>query len=477
MTLPLGEPSQCPAMVTAERIAPPKWSAMPVLMAGVFLIVLDFFVVNVALPAMQAGLHAGAGAIEWVVAGYGLAFAVLIITAGRIADQVGRRRVLAVGLALFTLASAACGAAPSAGALIAFRVLQGAAAALISPAVLSIIGVTYQGADRTKALSLYGIVMGLASAGGQVVGGLLVDADVAGLGWRAIFLVNVPVGIAAIALAPRLVPESRAERPPALDPAGMALITAALTALVLPLIEGRAHAWPPWTWLSLAGGAALLGAAAAQQRSLARRGGAPLLDPALFRTRAFSAGLATQLAYWCTQASSYLFLVLYLEQGRGLDALDAGLLFTILACAFMVTSLRAPALTLRHGRDLIAIGACTVALGDVALLAAVSAGGAVAWLVPGLLLVGAGQGLCITPLTTTVLAHADPQRAGAVSGALSTMQQAGNALGVAVTGVIFFGALDGGYGHAFELALAQLAVLLLAVAGLTRLLPRPGAPA
>jgi Na+/melibiose symporter-like transporter len=257
----------------------------------------------------------------------------------------------------------------------------------------------------------------------------------------------------------------------------MALITAALTALVFPLIEGRAHGWPPWTWLSLAGEAALLAAAATQQRSLARRGGAPLLDPVLFKTRAFTAGLATQLAYWCSQASSYLFLVLYLEQGRGLDALDAGVLFTILAGAFMVTSLRAPALTLLYGRDLIGIGACVLAAGDAALLAAVAHGGAVGWLVPGLLLVGAGQGLCITPLTTTVLAHADPQRAGAVSGALSTMQQTGNALGVAFIGVIFFGALDGGYGHAFELGLAALAVLMLAVAGLTRLLPRPGASA
>jgi EmrB/QacA subfamily drug resistance transporter len=443
-------------------------------MAGVFLIVLDFFIVNVALPAIERGLHASASAIEWVVAGYGLAFAVLIITAGRVADHVGRRRMLVVGLSAFTCASAGCALAPTAGWLIAFRVLQGASAAVVSPAVLSIIGVTYQGRDRARALSVYGIVMGLAATGGQIIGGLLLNADIAGIGWRAIFLVNVPVGIAAVALAPRLVRESRAERPRPLDPAGMALVTAALTAIVLPLIEGRAHGWPLWTWLSFAVGATLMTWFVSQQRALARRGGAPLLDPVLFRTRAFSAGLVTQLVFWCTQASGYLFLALYLQQGRGLSALHAGLVFTVLAGAYLATSLRAPALTMRYGRSLIAAGACVLAVGYAVLLAVVAAvgtGGSVGALVPGLLVIGAGQGLCITPLTTTVLAHADPQRAGAVSGALSTMQQAGNALGVAVTGVIFFGALGGGYGHAFALALGELSAALIVVAGLTRLLP------
>jgi EmrB/QacA subfamily drug resistance transporter len=444
---------------------------MPLLMAGVFLIVLDFFVINVALPALQASLHAGADAVEWVVAGYGLAFAALIITAGRLADQLGRRRMLILGLAGFTVASAACGLAPSMGALVAFRVLQGASAAAISPAVLAILGVTYQGADRARALAIYGMVMGLAAVSGQVVGGALVDADVAGLGWRAVFLVNLPVGAAALALAPRLVEESRAAQPRALDPAGMVLVTGALAAVLLPLIEGRADGWPLWTWLSLAAGCVLLVIFAAQQRRLARRGGAPLLDPELFATRAFAAGLAAQLVFWCTQASGYLFLALYLQRGRGLDPLQAGLVFTFLAAGYLATSVRAPALTLRHGRSLIAVGAGGLAAGYLLLLVAVARSGSVGALVPGLLVVGAGQGLCITPLTTTVLAHATPQRAGAVSGALSTMQQAGNALGVAVTGVIFFGALDGGYAHAFAVALGELAALLVVVAALTRLLP------
>jgi Na+/melibiose symporter-like transporter len=217
---------------------------------------------------------------------------------------------------------------------------------------------------------------------------------------------------------------------------------------------------------------------AVHQRGLSRRGGAPLLDPALFRERAFSAGLLIQLVFWCGQASFFLVLALYLQLGRGLDALQAGLVFTILAAAYLAASLEAPRLTLRLGRRLPAAGALVLAAGHGLLAASVAdvgTTGSVGLLAPALALVGAGMGLVITPLTSTVLQTLEPQRAGAATGALSTMQQVGNALGVAVTGVIFFGALDGGFAHAFEVSLVQLAALCLAVAGLTRLLPGPSA--
>jgi len=461
-----------------RRFSSSPWAALPVVLAGTFMVVLDFFIVNVAMPAMQADLHASTGAIEWVLAGYGLTFATLLITAGRLGDGLGRRRMFAVGLALFTVASAACGLAWSPGALVAARLVQGVAAALLSPQVLSIIGVAYQGPDRVRALSVYGIVLGLAAVGGQLVGGVLVQADVAGLGWRSCFLINVPIGVVALALAPRLVPESRAERSSGIDVTGTVLVTVGLTAVVLPLVEGRQHGWPLWTALSLAAAPVVLGAFAAHQRRLARHGGAPLLDPALFRERAFSAGLLTQLVFWAGQASFFLVLALYLQLGRGLDALQAGLVFTILAAAYLGASLEAPGLTARLGRRLPAMGALALATGHAVMLATVAevgTGGSVAALVPALLLVGTGMGLVITPLTSTVLASLEPQRAGAAAGALATMQQVGNAIGVAVTGVLFFGALDGGYAHAFELSLAQLAVLCAAVVALTRLLPRRAA--
>jgi EmrB/QacA subfamily drug resistance transporter len=439
------------------------------------MVVLDFFIVNVALPSMQSDLHASDGAIEWVVAGYALTSAVLLITAGRLGDQFGRRKMFSVGLALFTLASLACGVAASAEALVAARLLQGAAAAILMPNVLSIIGVVYTGADRTRALTAYGLVLGLAAVSGQLIGGLLVQADIAGLGWRTTFLINVPIGLAALALAPKVVPESRNEHASGLDVAGTLLVTAGLTGVVLPLVEGRQHGWPLWTWVSLAAAPLILGAFVAHQRRLAGRGGTPMLDTTLFAQRSFSAGLLTQFTFWGGQASFFLVLALYLQAGRGLSAMTAGLVFTILAASYLVASMASEGLLQRFGPRVLAVGALTLATGHALLLAAVAevgVGGSIAPLVPGLLVIGAGMGLVIAPLTTTILSGVDPQRAGAASGMLATTQNVGNAVGVAVTGVIFFGALHGGYDHALQLSLAQLAVLLVAAAALARLLPR-----
>jgi MFS family permease len=468
-----------PAAAGRSRLRPaPRRSPLPVLMCGTFMIVLDFFIVNVALPSMQSELHASASAIEWVVAGYGLSCAVLLVAGGRLGDLYGRRLAFAAGLAVFVAASAACGFAPSAGFLIAARVVQGIGAALVSPNVLSIIGVAFPGPARVRAITIYGLVMGLAAACGQLIGGILIQADVLGLAWRSVFLINIPVGLAALACTWRLVPESRAGRSAAgggLDVPGMIWITAGLTALVLPLVEGVSLHWPAWTWASLAAAPVLLAVFVAHELRRARGGRAPLLDLGLLRHRALAAGLATQLAFWCGQASLFLVLALYLQPGRGLDPLQSGLVFSIVAGAYLVASLRAPALTVRYGRTLAAAGALILAAGHGVLLltiAELGTGGHVLWLAPGLILIGAGMGLCLTALNTSVLAHATPQTAGAIAGAMSTTQQVGNALGVAVTGVIFFGALAGGYGHAMVLSLAELAVLLVAVAALTRLLPR-----
>jgi len=347
--------------------------------------------------------------------------------------------------------------------------------------VLSIIGVLYTGARRVRAITAYGVVLGTAAALGQVIGGLLIHADIAGSTWRAIFLINVPVGAAAVVLAPRMVPESKAHSPGRLDFGGIVLATAGLTALVLPLIEGRQLGWPSWTWVSLACAPLLFAVLARHQRLLARHGREPLLHPAVLRDPRLLAGLAVQLVCWCSQASFFLVLALYLQAGRGLSPVDSGLMFTILAGAYLLISWRAPGLTQRHGHHLIMVGALTAAAGDLALMPAVAAGGSghIWLLAPGLLLVGAGQGLWITPLTTTVLSFAEPQRAGLVSGTLSTMQQVGNSLGVALTGLVFFGTLSHGYNAAFTYALIQLAAALAIAAALTRLLrppPLPGAP-
>jgi len=459
----------------AERRVHP-WAPMPVLLAGIFMVVLDFFIVNVALPSIQSDLHTGASAVEWVVAGYALGAAAVLITAGRVGDHVGRRRVFCCGLALFTAASTACGVAPTAGSLVAARVAAGLAAGVMAPSVLSIIGVTYTGEQRLRAISMYGAVLGLAAVSGQLLGGILLQADVLGLGWRAVFLINVPVGIVALVCAPRFVPESRALRVARLDLRGMLLVTIALVAVILPLLQGRQDGWPDWTWASLAFAPLPIALFVRHELTLSRRGEAPLVDPGLFALRSFSAGLLTQLGLWCGQASFFLVLALYLQLGRGLSALHSGLVFTILAVAYLATSIPAPKLTQRFGRSLIGGGALVLAAGHGLLLAAVASvgtGGELIALTPGLILVGAGMGLCITPLTTSVLSGVDVQRAGAVSGVLSTAQQVGNALGVALIGVVFFGALGAGYAVSFQRAEAALALLMVGTAALSRLLPRP----
>jgi predicted MFS family arabinose efflux permease len=252
-----------------------------------------------------------------------------------------------------------------------------------------------------------------------------------------------------------------------LDLAGTALISVALVQIVLPLVEGRSHGWPAWTWICLATAPLTLAAFVAVQR----RRTAPLLDPGLFRERAFTTGLITQLAFWCGQASFFLVFALYLQQGRGLTALEAGLVFTLIAVPYVVASMQAPRLTTGHGRDTVAAGALALAAGHTLL--ALTIHDSVLAITPALALIGAGMGLVITPLTSTVLAAAEPRNAGAISGAFATVQQVGNALGVAVTGVIFFGtAPHHGTERATQLSLVQLAALLTAVALLTRLLPR-----
>jgi EmrB/QacA subfamily drug resistance transporter len=454
-----------------------RWLPLPVILAGTFMVVLDFFIVNVALPSIQARLHASAGAIEWVIAGYGLTNAVFLITGARLGDRMGRVRAFTAGLVLFTLASAGCGVAGTPEILVVSRLVQGCAAALLMPNVLSIIGVLYNGADRAKALAAYGMSMGFAAVSGQLIGGILVEANPAGLGWRSCFLINIPIGLVAVIAAPRVIPESRAHaQAGTVDLAGTVLATLGLTAIVLPLVDGRAHGWPLWTWLSLAAAPFLLGAFAVQQRRLSARGGTPLMPPELFASRGVIVGLAAQALFWSGQASFFLVLSLYLQLGRGMSALHSGLVFTILAGAYLLTSLGAPALTVRHGRRVLALGAGVLVVGHVTLALTVGdigVGGSVLALAPGLALVGAGMGLGITPLATLVMGAAPPEHLGATSGVLATMQNVGNAIGVAVVGVLFYGAVSHGFAGAFQVSVIALAVALAGVAALTRLIPAP----
>ncbi len=457
-----------------------RWLALAVILAGTFMVVLDFFIVNVAIPSMQRELRADTAAIEWVVAGYGLAYAALLIIGGRLGDIHGRRRVFVLGLAAFTLASAACGLAPSAAWLILARTAQGIGAALLAPQVLAILGTTYVGADRPRAFAAYGVVLGLASACGQVIGGLLIQADILGLGWRACFLVNLPVGAAALLLSPVAVPESRAASGGRLDLLGAALVTFSIASVLLPLIEGRARGWPAWTWLCFAAAAMSLAAFVRQQRRRAACGAAPLVDPALFQVRGFRLGLVAVLALFGGVASFFLVLALYLQQGRGLAPLPSGMVFTTMALSFSASSLAAGPVGRHLGRPPLIAGALGMALGLGALRLMVGwmdVSGP-AWLLGAALLVdGAGMGLVMAPLVATVLAGLPGRLAGSAAGVLAAAQQLANALGVAVVGLVFFSALGhdprpGAYGGAFTASVDCLVALALVLAVLVSRLQR-----
>jgi EmrB/QacA subfamily drug resistance transporter len=452
-----------------------KWVPLAVTLTGTFMIVLDFFIVSVAIPSMQRDLHAGPAAVEWVVTAYGLTYGVGLITGGRLGDRYGRRRMFMVGLALFTLSSLACGLAGSAAVLIASRAVQGIGAAVAGPQTLSLIGVTYAGRDRVKAVTAYGVTLGLAAVLGQLFGGALIQAGVFGLGWRTCFLVNLPIGLAALIAAPRLLAESRGNAADRLDLAGTALVTAGLVAVILPLVDGRQQHWPAWAWLGLAASVPIFGVFAAHQVARRRRGLTPLVDLTLLADRTIGAGLLATAVFYCAMASFFVVLALYLQDGRGMSALGSGAMFTAIGAGYLASSLVPARLIARLGRQWPALGGVVMAVSLAALRAMVThggTGGGVLVLTLPLLVTGIGMGMLTAPLTGIVLARVAPRHAGTISGLQATTVQVGNSVGVAVIGVVFFGALPGGFAHAFAASLIWLAVLPLAASVAVQFLPR-----
>lgn len=444
-----------------------------VMLSGTLLVVVDFFIVNVALPSIRQELHADASTLQWVVAGYALATAAGLITGGRLGDLFGRPRMFMLGLLLFTLASLGCGMAPTASLLLAARVAQGAAGALLQPQVLAMLSIAYTGPARAKAFAAYGLTLGLGATAGQLLGGALIAVDWGGLGWRTCFLINLPVGIAALAAAPKALAHlAGSRRSSRLDLSGAFLVAIAAVGIVWPLVEGRAAGWPAWTIATLVAALLLLPLVRWQQAARERRGLDALLPVALLTNRGFTAGLATVLAFYAGNAALYFVLALYLQEGLQLTPLRAGGVFTALALGFFITSMAAPRLAARFGGAPIARGALLLAAAHLLQMANIRL-----WpshfLLPGLPLLalqGAALGIVMAPLSSAVLARVPAQHAGAASGVLATLQQVGNALGVALVGVVFFrgratGAVDA---TAFAHSLVYLAATAVLTAWLYR---------
>ncbi|MEV6973851.1 MFS transporter [Kitasatospora sp. NPDC093806] len=407
---------------------------------GAFLPMLDFFIVNVALPTIDQDLAAGPAVLELVAAGYGITFAVLLVLGGRLGDIFGRRRLFVAGAATFALTSLACGLAPGAWTLVAARAAQGASAALLIPQVLGTITAATHGARRGRALSVYGAVGGISVVIGQVLGGMLVAADLFGTGWRSVFLLNVPFALLALVLALRYVPESRAEQAAKVDVAGTVLLTAALLALLVPLMEGRAAGWPLWSWVLLALFPVLATAFALVERRAERNGDTPLVPPALLRIPEMRRGLGIALPFFGGFGGFMFVIAVALQQGLHLGPVAAGWALVPMAVGYFSASLSGPRLIGRFGSRVLTAGAAIQALGLVTLAVTVLAD----WdalsplrMAPGVALAGIGQGLIGTPLFRVVLSKVPAARAGVGSGVLATSQQASLALGVATLGSLY----------------------------------------
>ncbi|MCL7495644.1 MFS transporter [Streptomyces sp. MCA2] len=456
------------------------WRALAIVLAGAFMAVLDTFIVLVAAPAIQADLHSSAADVQLILAGYQLSYALALITGARLGDRFGRKRLFMTGMALFTLSSVGCALAPGSGSLIAARLVQGLGAAAMFPQVFAVIQVLIPAARRPKAFGVLGAVIGMATMSGQLVGGLLIAADLFGTSWRPVFWVNVPVGLLTLLLAGRFVPESRAPEARRLDLPGAVVLTVALSLLVVPLVEGRAYGWPLWAWLGLAASIPAFAAFGLVERRVAAVGGTPLVRLRLLRERPFAVGMTLVVLTYAGINSLFLVLSLTLQDGLGMDALGAGLVYTPFAVAFFAASLLAGRLA-RFGRRVLLLGALTGALGFIGTIALTLNAGATltAWeLVPTLLLVGAGNGLLVTPLLNAVLGTIRPAEVGMASGVLSTGQQIGGAVGVALVGILYYGALGdaahhdtGAYGHALAAALVLNVALAAAISALLPFLP------
>ncbi|KUM90755.1 MULTISPECIES: MFS transporter [Streptomyces] len=442
-------------MTTETTTTRPVRSAAPPELGGLGLFtvllaaalpLIDFFIVNVALPSIGADLSASESVLELVVAGYGLAYAVLLVLGGRLGDLFGRRRLFLGGMLAFGLTSLACGLAPTAWTLVAARVAQGAASAAMLPQVLATIQSSTTGSRRARAMGLYGATAGLAMVAGQILGGVLVAADIAGTSWRATFLVNVPVVLVGLVLAARTVPETRSPRPEPVDGPGTVLLAATLLALLAPLTEGRAAGWPLWTWLSLAAFPFLAGAFFAVERRADRGGRTPLVPPSLFELVSLRRGLLLILPFSMGFAGFMFVIAVALQEGASRSPVQAGLALVPLAVTFLCTSIAGPRLITRFGTRVVTAGALIQGVGlGLMILAARSS-----WpdlgllpLLPGGAIAGVGQALQLPVVFRIVLSEVPPARAGVGSGVMVTTQQASLALGVATLGSLFLALVPG----------------------------------
>lgn len=478
-------PSPREGTLTTEASPAGATMALLVVLFGSFMDLLDATIVTVAAPAIAQDLGAGAAEIQWTIAAYTLALGAGLITGGRLGDQYGRKRLFMIGLAGFMVTSALCALAVDPGMLIGMRAGQGLTAGIMVPQVFGIIRASFAPGDRAKAFGAYGAVQGLASVAGPLLGGLLVDINLFDLGWRTIFWINVPVSILAFIIGAKALPESRSASTARLDLPGALLAATGILLLLLPIIQTETWGWTWAGYALLAAGIIVLAIFLAHERRLTGRGDEPVFDPALLRIRAFAVGLSASVLFFGGIGPYFLTLSIYLQNGTGRTAWETGLVILPYALGSIITSGLGVALAAKAGRTLLIAGSLTIAASQLVLWYIVKDGDDPGYwpLALALLIGGLGLGLAAPVLVNVVLAGVPGRNAGAAGGVLSTVNQIGGAVGIAVLGTIFFTSVTASatgapvlpdYGHALGIVLIASAALYLITALVMLALPKAG---
>jgi MFS family permease len=453
-------------------------AVLAVLLLGQFMAILDVSIVNVAAPTLQRDLHASGAGLQLAVAGYTISYAVLLVTGARLGDRLGHGRAFRAGLAGFTLASLLCGVAPNTATLVGFRFAQGVAAALMMPQVMSLIQRTFSGAARGRALSLYSAVIACGAVVGQVLGGVIVSADLFGTGWRPVFLVNVPIGLALLWFARRHLPADRGEPNRGLDPAGVVTLSAAVLLFVLPLVLGHQEHWPLWGWISLGASAVAFAGFVAVERRLMTAGGSPLVSGRVLRAPGLLLGAASLFLALINYGGFLFTFALHLQGGLGESARDAGLAFAPAAIGFAITGLTWQRLPARLHGPMIPAGLVVAALAYLLLAPILHGGGRGGPVMElDLLLVGLALGIAFSPMITVALRHVPLADAADASGVLVTVFQLGQVVGVATLGTLYLSLVHGPgateSAHSITTTLVVLAGAALVSAGFAFALIRP----
>ena len=477
-TLTISPPVAVPAARSDRGAA---WLGFVVVVVSAVMDLLDSTIAQTAAPAIRRELGGSYADLEWITAAYTLAMATLLLFGSRLGDLFGRRRVLLTGIGGFVCASALCALAPSPTALIAARALQGGIAAVMVPQGFGLIRELFGDEGQQRAFGVFGPVMGMAAIAGPLAGGGLIDLNLFGEGWRAIFFVNVPLGLAAIAMGLRYLPRVPPASPDAkLDVVSVGLAMSAGFALVYPLIEGRQQGWPAWSFALLAGGVVLLAAFALHQARRARHGRTPLVVPSILRRRPYVAGLAVVIGFIGAMGGMMVALTVMFQTGLGYSPLASGVATVAIPVAAVGGSITSSMLLERIGRTTMHIGIVTMGAGlaIVCVVLAGVGGGLSHWdLVGPLVVTGFGMGMVFVPMFDVILAGVEPHEIGSASGLLESVQALSMSLGIALVGTVLFdrlgaqhgaGAFVGAAGHGLLVAVAFLAVAGLAVCWLPK---------